>query len=113
MAPFKGSKIIAYHNEWVYFERRFGLEIVDFMEPKPGIPPSPSQLVKVIKEVAANKIKVIISSPYFTTSSSDVVAKQTGVKELTLATSVGAFSSIKNYFDLFDYDIDQLVAVLK
>ena len=113
MAPFKGSKIIAYHNEWVYFERRFGLQIVDFMEPKPGIPPSPSQLVKVIKEVTANKIKVIISSPYFTTSSSDVVAKQTGVKELTLATSVGAFSSIKNYFDLFDYDVDQLTAVLK
>jgi ABC-type Zn uptake system ZnuABC Zn-binding protein ZnuA len=113
MAPFKGSKIIAYHNEWVYFETRFGLQIVDFMEPKPGIPPSPSQLVKVIKEVSADKIKVIISSPYFTTSSSDVVAKQTGVKELTLATSTAAFSSIKNYFDLFDYDIEQLTAVLK
>lgn len=113
MAPFRGSKIIAYHNEWVYFERRFGLQIVDFMEPKPGIPPSPSQLVKVIKEVVANKIKVIISSPYFTTSSSDVVSKQTGVKELTLATSSGAFSEIKNYFDLFDYDIDHLTATLK
>ena len=113
MAPFKGSKIIAYHNEWVYFERRFGLQIVDFMEPKPGIPPSPSQLVKVIKEVQANNIKVIISSPYFTTSSSDVVSKQTGAKELTLATSVGAFDGVKNYFDLFDYDIDQLTAVLK
>src|SRR6476660_6978209 len=59
MAPYKGSKIIAYHNEWVYFERRFGLQIVDFMEPKPGIPPSPSQLVKVIKEVQSNNIKVI------------------------------------------------------
>src|SRR6476660_567637 len=113
MAPFKGSKIIAYHNEWVYFETRFGLNIVDFMEPKPGIPPSPSQLVKVIKEIQANNIKVIISSPYFTTSSSDVVAKRTGVKELTMATSVGAFDSIKNYFDLFDYDIEQLTAILK
>jgi len=113
MAPYKGSKIIAYHNEWCYFERRFGLTIVDFMEPKPGIPPSPSQLVKVIKEVAADKIKVIISSPYFSTSSSDVVAKQTGVKELTLATSVNAFNPIKNYFDLFDYDIDQLITTLK
>ncbi len=113
MAPYKGSKIIAYHNEWVYFERRFGLQIVDFMEPKPGIPPSPSQLVKVIREVQADKIKVIISSPYFTTSSSDVVAKQTGVKELTLATSSGAFPTIKNYFDLFDYDINALTAVLK
>ena len=113
MASFKGSKIIAYHNEWVYFETRFGLQVVDFMEPKPGIPPTPSQLVKVINEVKANKIKVIISSPYFTTSSSDVVAKQTGVKELTLATSVGAFDTIKDYFSLFDYNIDHLIATLK
>jgi zinc/manganese transport system substrate-binding protein len=113
IAPFKGAKIIAYHNEWVYFEKRFGLEIVDFMEPKPGIPPSPSQLVKVIKEVKSMSIKAIISSPYFTTSSSDVVAKQTGVKVLTLATSSGAFNNIKSYLDVFDYDIDQLVAALK
>jgi ABC-type Zn uptake system ZnuABC Zn-binding protein ZnuA len=113
MAPYKGTKVIAYHNEWVYFETRFGLDIVDFMEPKPGIPPTPSQLVKVIKEIKANNIKVIISSPYFSTSSSDVVAKQTGAKELTLATSVGAFDSIKNYFDLFDYNIDHLIATLK
>src|SRR5258706_10856266 len=113
MAPYKGSKIIAYHNEWVYFETRFGLKVVDFMEPKPGIPPSPSQMVKVINEIKANGIKVIISSPYFTTSSSDVVTKQTGAKELTLATSVGGFDTIKNYFDLFDYDINQLVSILK
>jgi zinc/manganese transport system substrate-binding protein len=113
MTPFKGTKLIAYHNEWVYFETRFGLKIVDFMEPKPGIPPTPSQLVKVINEIKANGIKVIISSSYFTTSSSDVVSKQTGAKELTLATSVGAFASIKNYFDLFDYNINQLTSILR
>ena len=54
MAPYKNSKIIAYHNEWVYFEQRFGLVIVDFMEPKPGIPPTPSQIVKIISEVKSN-----------------------------------------------------------
>lgn len=113
MAPYRGTKIIAYHNEWCYFETRFGLQIVDFMEPKPGIPPSPMQLVKVIKEVKADNVKVIISSPYFTTSSTDVVSKQTGVKTLTMATSVGAFDPIKNYFDLFDYDTNQLISVLK
>ncbi len=113
MSPFRGTKLIAYHNEWVYFETRFGLQIVDFMEPKPGIPPSPSQLVKVIKEIKANNIRVIVSSPYFTTSSSDVVSKQTGAKELTLATSVGAFDAIKNYYDLFDYNISQLTSALK
>ena len=113
MAPFKGAKIIAYHNEWVYFEKRFGLEIVDFMEPKPGIPPIPSQIVKVINEVKSNSIKAIISSPYFSTSSSNVVAKQTGVKVLTMATSTGAFPTIKNYFDVFDYDINLLTSALK
>lgn len=113
MAPYRGTKLIAYHNEWVYFEHRFGLQIVDFMEPKPGIPPSPSQLVKVIKEVKADNIKVIISSPYFSTSSTDVVSRQTGVKALTLSTMVGGFTPIKNYFDLFDYDISQLIGILK
>jgi ABC-type Zn uptake system ZnuABC Zn-binding protein ZnuA len=113
MAPYKGSKIIAYHNEWVYFEQRFGLVIVDFMEPKPGIPPTPTQLVKIISEVRSNKIKVIISSPYFTTSSSDVVSQQTGAKAIVLGTSVGAFDGIKDYFDLFDYNIDKLIQGLK
>jgi ABC-type Zn uptake system ZnuABC Zn-binding protein ZnuA len=113
MVPYKGVKIIAYHNEWCYFEQRFGIIIVDFMEPKPGIPPTPSQLVKIISEVKSNAIKVIISSPYFTTSSSDVVSKQTGAKTIVLGTSVGAFDSIKDYFDLFDYNIDKLIQGFK
>jgi ABC-type Zn uptake system ZnuABC Zn-binding protein ZnuA len=113
MAPYRGTKLIAYHNEWVYFEQRFGLKIVDFMEPKPGIPPTPTQLVKIISEVKSNAIKVIISSPYFTTSSSDVVSKQTGAKTIILGTSVGAFDGINNYFDLFDYNINKLIAGLK
>ncbi len=113
MAGYKGSKVIAYHNEWCYFENRFGLQIVDFLEPKPGIPPTPSQLIKIIKEVKENNIKVIITSPYFTTSSSDVVSEQTGAKTLVLATSVGAFDTVKNYFDLFDYNIRLLTGSLK
>ena len=113
MSLYKGSKIIAYHNEWCYFEQRFGLVIVDFLEPKPGIPPTPTQLVKIISEVKNNNIKVIISSPYFTTSSSDVVDSQTGAKTVILGTSVGAFDGIKDYFDLFDYNIDKIIQGLK
>jgi len=113
MVPYKGAKLIAYHNEWCYFEQRFGLTIVDFMEPKPGIPPTPAQLVKIINEVKSNAIKVIISSPYFTTSSSDVVSEQTGAKTIILGTSVGAFDGIKDYFGLFDYNIDKLIQGLK
>lgn len=113
MSPYNGAKIIAYHNEWCYFEQRFGLKIVDFLEPKPGIPPTPAQLVKIISDVKSNLIKVIISSPYFTPSSSNVVSKQTGAKTLILATSVGAFDNIKDYFDLFDYNIDKLIEGFK
>lgn len=113
MSPYNGSKIIAYHNEWCYFEQRFGLKIVDFLEPKPGIPPTPSQLVKIISEVKSNSIKVIISSPYFTTSSSDVIVQQTAAKSIILATSVGAFEGIKDYFGLFDYNIDKLLQGFK
>ncbi len=112
-APFKGTKIIAYHNEWPYFEERFGLKIVDFLEPKPGIPPSPNQLMKVIGEIKRENIKVIISSPYFTTESADLVARQTGAKVVVLATSVGAEDNINDYFELFDYNVKKIVEALK
>ena len=113
MAAYRGAKVIAYHNEWCYFESRVGIKIVDFLEPKPGIPPTPSQLVKVINLIKQNHIKVIITSPYFPTKSADVVARQTGAKVVVLATSVGAFEGIKNYFDLFDYNIKKLTNSLK
>jgi zinc/manganese transport system substrate-binding protein len=113
MLPFKGTKIIAYHNEWVYFEQRFGLKIVDFLEPKPGIPPSPSQLAKVINEMKRDNMKIIITSPYFTAESADLVARNAGGKVVTLATSVGADESIKTYLDLFDYNVAKMVEALK
>jgi len=113
MLPFKRTKIIAYHNEWPYFEQRFGLQIVDFLEPKPGIPPTPSQLAKVISEMKRDNIKVVITSPYFTADSADLVARNAGGKVVTLATSVGADPSIKTYFDLFDYNVAKMVEALK
>lgn len=113
MLPFKGAKIIAYHNEWPYYEQRFGLYIVDFLEPKPGIPPTPSQLAKVIGEMKREKIKVIITSPYFTSDSPELVARNVGGKVVTLATSVGAYGTIKTYFDLFDYNVAKMEEALK
>lgn len=111
--PYKGTKVIAYHNEWPYFETRFGLKIVDFLEPKPGIPPTPSQLAKVIGEMKSQGIKVIINSPYFQAKSADLVASKSGGVVVELATSVGAFDGIDNYYDLFDYNINKITSALK
>lgn len=113
IAPYKGTKIIAYHNEWVYFEERFGLEIVDFLEPKPGIPPTPSQLVSVIKKVKAQDIPALINSPYFSSKSPEVVARNTGLKIVKLSTMTGGYEEIEDYFDLFDYNINTLVETLE
>lgn len=113
MKPYVGTKIIAYHNEWVYFEEQFGLEIVDFLEPKPGIPPTPSQLVSVINKVKSQDIPALINSPYFSSKSPNVVARNTGIKLVDLSTMTGGYDEIENYFDLFDYNIDTLVNALK
>jgi zinc/manganese transport system substrate-binding protein len=113
LASYKNTKVIVYHNEWPYFEQRFGLHIMDYLEPKPGIPPTPSQLAKVIGEMKRDNIKIIINSPYFTTEDANLVARNAGGKVVTLATSVGAFDNIKTYFDLFDYDVAQLVSALQ
>ena len=113
LTPYKNTKVIVYHNEWPYFEQRFGLHIMDFLEPKPGIPPTPSQLAKVIGEMKRDNIKIIINSPYFTTEDANLVARNAGGKVVTLATSVAAYESIKTYFDLFDYDVAQLISALQ
>jgi zinc/manganese transport system substrate-binding protein len=113
LASYRNTKVIVYHNEWPYFEQRFGLHIMDFLEPKPGIPPTPSQLAKVIGEMKRENIKIIINSPYFITEDANLVARNAGGRVVTLATSVGAFDNIKTYFDLFDYDVAQLVSALQ
>jgi zinc/manganese transport system substrate-binding protein len=113
LSRFRNTKVIAYHNEWPYFEQRFGLKIVDFLEPKPGIPPTPSQLTKIISLMKREHITVIINSPYFTAESADLVARNAGGKVATLATSVGATEKIATYFDLFDYNVEQLITAFQ
>lgn len=105
MQPYRGTKIVAFHNSWPYFEERFGLQIVGFIEPKPGIPPTPKHLVEVIKTMQEQNVKIIIISPYYSQKSSELVASKTGAKVLELATSVEAFPGINDYFALFDYNL--------
>ena len=113
MDPFKGRKIIAYHNSWPYLEKRFGFVIVDFVEPKPGIPPSPNHLVQLIKKMRIQEIKTIIISPYFDDKPANVIADKVGGLVIAVAPSVGAFEGVDSYFDMFDYNLNELTKAFK
>ena len=114
LAPFKGAKIVTYHNSWPNFMRRYGLDVVSYVEPKPGVPPSPSHLFKLISTIKEQKVKVIVMEPYFDHKTPQSVADRTGAQLIVLYPSVGgAKTATDDYFQLFDTNIAALVAALK
>ncbi|MGH8005050.1 MAG: metal ABC transporter substrate-binding protein [Limisphaerales bacterium] len=113
LKPYASTKVITYHNSWPYFTERFGLVRAGYLEPKPGIPPSPSHLNKLIDEMKREKIKFILMEPYFSEKDPNLVARETGAKVLALASSVGAFKGIGDYVAMFDYDVKLLAQALK
>jgi len=113
MAPFRGAKIVTYHPSWPNFARHFGLEIAGTVEPKPGIPPSPSHTLEIINLIKDQKIKPIIMEPYFDRKTPDFIAEKTGAKVVVLFPSVGGKPGLDDYFKLFDYDVNELVKALR
>ena len=108
MASYKGRKVITYHRSWPNFCERFGLQVVDYVEPKPGIPPSPSHTLDVINTMKRENIKLILVEPYFDLRTPNSIAAATGGQVAVLMPSVGGVKEIKDYFGLFDYDINLL-----
>jgi ABC-type Zn uptake system ZnuABC Zn-binding protein ZnuA len=113
MAPHKGLKVVTYHRSWPNFCERFGLDVIGYVEPRPGIPPSPSHTLDLIQEMKAKSIKLILVEPYFDLKTPNSIARETGAKVLVLAPSVGAEKVITDYLKLFDYDVDQVVSAIK
>ena len=113
MAPFRGTKIVTYHRSWPNFCERFGLDVIGYVEPKPGIPPSPSHTLDLIGEMKARSVKIIVVEPYFDLKTPNSIGRDTGAKVLVLAPSVGAEKAITDYIKLFDYDLDQVVSAIK
>ena len=113
MAPFKGTKIVTYHRSWPNFMERFGLEVMGYVEPKPGIPPTPQHTIEVIDEMKRQGAKLIIVEPYFDLKTPQAIANQVGGKVLVLAPSVGGAKEATDYVQLFEYDVNQLVTALK
>ena len=114
LAPYRGAKIVTYHNSWPNFARHFGLNVVGYVEPKPGVPPSPSHIFSLIRMMKEQKVKVIVMEPYFDHKTPQSVADRTGARLLVLYPSVGgAKTGTRDYFQLFDYNIAELIKALR
>jgi len=113
MAPYKGTKIVTYHRSWPNFMDRFGLVVMGYVEPKPGIPPSPSHTLELITDMKAQGVKLIVVEPYFDKKTPQSIASQVGGRVLELAPSVGGMKEATDYIKLFDYDVSMLAAALK
>ena len=113
MAPYKGTKMVTYHRSFPNFAERFGLNIVGYVEPRPGIPPTPQHTLDLINEMKRQNVKVVLVEPYFDLKTPTAIGRETGARVLVMPPSVGGVKETSNYFTLFDYNINLLVNALK
>jgi len=113
IAPFRGTAIVAYHNTWLYFARRFQLKSELFLEPKPGIPPTPASLAEVIAKMKQQKIKVILVEPYQNRRTAEAVAADTGARVLDFTQYPGGQKGTDGgYIALLEYLVETLASAL-
>ena len=113
MAPYKDTKVVTYHRSWANFTERFGLNVIGYVEPKPGIPPSPSHTIDLIGEMKRQGVKLILVEPYFDLKTPESIAREVGGKVMVLTPSVGGVKEAGNYIALFDYNVNLLTGTLK
>ena len=112
LGPYAGAEVVTYHNSWPNFLKHFKLVAAGYVEPKPGVPPSPAHVVELINLMIEKKIPVILIEPYFDQKTPKSVAEKTGATLLTFIPSVGGVPEAKDYISLFDYDVKLLAGAL-
>jgi zinc/manganese transport system substrate-binding protein len=113
MAPYKGTKVVTYHRSFPNFAERFGLDVIGYIEPRPGIPPSPQHTLDLINEMKRQNVKLVLVEPYFDLKTPNSIGRATGAEVLVMPPSVGGVKEVTDYFKLFDYDINLLIGALK
>ena len=113
LEPFRGAKVVVYHPDFIYFLNRFGLVQLGTVEDRPGIPPSPQHLATLIKQMQAEKVKVVLVEPWNDRKLAARVAEEAGGKALVVASSVGAVKGADDYISAMDYNVKALAAALR
>ncbi len=109
MAPLRGTPIVTYHKNWVYFIRLFGLEEAGTVEPKPGIPPSPKHVSDLVEQMKARNIRILLAANYFDEQKIRTVASRVGAEPVIVPLYVGGVEKVDDYFELVDFWIDGLL----
>ena len=113
MAPYKGVKVVTYHRSFPNFAERFGLDIVGYVEPKPGIPPTPQHTLDLINDMKRQNVKLVLVEPYFDLKTPNSIGRATGAEVMVMPPSVGGVKEVTDYFKLFDYDLNLLINAIK
>ena len=113
MAPYKGTKVVTYHRSFPNFAERFGLVIIGYVEPRPGIPPTPQHTLDLMNEMKRQNVKLVLVEPYFDLKTPNAIGRETGAQVLVLLPSVGGNKEVTDYFKLFDYDLNLVVDAIK
>jgi len=113
MAPYKGTKVVTYHRSFPNFAKRFGLDIIGYVEPRPGIPPTPQHTLDLINEMKRQNVKIVMVEPYFDLKTPNSIGRETGAEVLVMPPSVGGVKEVTDFFKLFDYDINLLITAFK
>ena len=108
MKPYHGRKVVTYHNSFPNFAKHFSLNVIGYVEPRPGIPPTPSHTIELIGLMKRENCQVILVEPYFDLKTPQAIARDTGGTVVQYLPSVGGEKQVTNYFELFDYDIGLL-----
>jgi len=113
MEPYRGMKVVTYHKSLTYFCERFGLNEIGTIEPKPGIPPSPSHVTDLINQMKLENVKLILMEPWHERRTPDLVAQQTGAKVVEFPAQVGGDSDMPDYPSVCKGIVTRIAAALK
>jgi len=111
--PLRGKKVVSYHKNWSYFSQVFGVEVVEYMEPKPGIPPTPGHVVNVINKMKELNIKVMLVANYFDVARVHKVSDKVGAIPVIVGLAPGGQEGMNTFFDQFDIWITELNKAFK
>ena len=112
LAPFQGKPVVTYHPTWRYFAARFGLVSDVYLEPKPGIPPSPPHLAEVMQKMTEQKIGVVLVEPFQSRKTAEAVAQRTGATVVDVCQFPGGLPGTGDYLALLDADVKAIASAL-